>query len=208
MKKAITVALLFFSFCTWAQQNSFGVIAGLTQSWQEREQVQPTSTARERAKSITGLKAGVWWQMHHHKNFSTLIELNYLTLGSETKLVMESMILQGNPQGAYYKEKSGYLDIPILARLGSKRFFAGAGPSIGFWLFTRMKDTDGAKYIGPKYTTLHFSINGMAGVQVLKELALQVRYQLGINNVYDRPAIIQSWNRSIQAALTYQLLKD
>lgn len=128
-----------------------------------------------------------------------------------------------------YKYTFNYLEIPVLIKAGSERFYALAGPSVGYGIIgqykgtytengTEVEDSDWVYFGGEPSdydedeefydNALDVGLQLGAGVNV-SVFVLEFRYGFGLTNLYDeRPGFtgdIKSRNRSLQFTLGVRL---
>ena len=81
---------------------------------------------------------------------------------------------------SYVNIRIGYVEIPLSLQYHVKKWYAGAGPSIGFKLFSKSRDSG---YYYNYYKKLDIAANVLAGYKITKNLDVNVRYSYGLLNV-------------------------
>ena len=145
-------------------------------------------------RSTVGFTAGVGFNMPvGDGGFSVQTELNYIQKGSEAEYVAER---------SHDKLTLGYLEIPLLAKITfgdfPSEFYVNFGPSFGFGLGGKYKKEGGlypesqkVKFGEGDDPDKYYVENGLdVGVQlgmgliILERVMVDVRYGLGVTNIY------------------------
>ncbi|MBX2923100.1 MAG: PorT family protein [Chitinophagaceae bacterium] len=102
-----------------------------------------------------------------------------------------------------YTEKLLYLEVPVNAIYKAGRFYAGAGPYVGYALSGKWKDkgetdygdgdvesfsdSDKIEFGGDEgYKRIDFGVNVLAGYQLKSKISIGVGYGLGLSNMLNR----------------------
>lgn len=193
MKKALlpgVVLVLFFSSTALAQLPfKLGVRGGLniaSLSWD------PALPAPVESSSRTGFKFGAMVELGFIPMFALQIEPMYVQKGGKI-----------NVPGQEITNKLTYLDIPILLKLklplpGPLTPYAFAGPSIGILLSASSEsggeDTDIKDQLSSTDFALDFGAGAALDVAPLVSLMLDVRYSLGLSDIFNDTAK-QQWTQ-------------
>jgi hypothetical protein len=117
------------------------------------------------------------------------------------------------------KDNLGYLNVPVLARYTTNRFYVATGPQVGFLLNSKDElytTTDvGTVHATLSSTSNHNKVVGSwalgAGYQTPFKLGFDVRYNLGLSKIYsagaDVPTNTSVRNNVAQAGVFYILGK-
>ena len=162
------------------------------------------SSKQNPSKSIFGYQFGIFYKykIDNHWTFST--ELNYSLIGSEVFLVTEEQILQPE-NNHYYKNRIGYIEIPVTFQYSFGKFYLGAGPAIAVKIFSKLSDFEGREFKTHNYKTLDASANILAGIEVYKNWDVNVRYSYGFLNVMKGNNSINTNNSFYNLSILYTL---
>ncbi|MEO6611175.1 MAG: porin family protein [Chitinophagaceae bacterium] len=186
MKKLCVACLAFFSLISArAQTTSFGIKAGYNSS-----SVQVTNADDWDSKS--GLHLGALAHIHITSHFAVQPELVYSCQGGEktnTKL------------------KLGYINLPVLLQyMISEGLRLQTGPQIGFLVSAKQKTGDVEVDVDDLLNAVDFSWSVGGGYLFSSGLGIDLRYNIGLNNISDQTNITAK-NRVFQAGLFYQFNK-
>ena len=170
--------LLSFSVC--AQETGFGVKAGLSLSGFNEDL---TGTDPQ-----TGFVAGVLVSINFSDIFSLQPEVLYSQQGA-------------NPEQGDNTLRMDYLNVPILAKFFFLDGWYGAiGPQFGFNVRADTEDIEGRDDLDLNDTkTFTFAVPVGTGYQLDSGLGLDVRYNIGLTDVFDAGA--DSYNEAFQATV-------
>jgi hypothetical protein len=193
MKTKITLLLSFILIIkSVGAQNSFGINAGATLATYKVK----ASSVSLTSKSQVGFTAGIMSSISMGKHASFQPGLNFLQKGGTFK-----------EDGSTDKTVLNYLELPlnfVFNTASSKgKFFAGAGPCLGFGLSGKDKYEDDA---GNKQDTKinfgsssedelkPFEISGniLAGYLFKSGISLTVNYNTGLNNILNSDGEVDS----------------
>ncbi len=184
MKKLLGVSLVFFFSLSFvrAQHTSFGIKAGYNSS-----SVQISDGADYDSKS--GLHIGGLAHIHISSHFAVQPELVYSCQGGES----------GNT-----KLKLSYINVPVLAQyMVNDGFRLQTGPQVGFLVTAKQKIGNIEVDVDDTFNAVDFSWVFGAGYIFSSGLGIDVRYNLGLNNISD-DSDFEAKNRVFQAGLFYQ----
>lgn len=163
MKRIILVAVLFIatSATMQAQLLRFGVKAGVNFASQTGDAFPEQNFDKE---GITSYHAGLVAEIKLLEKFSIQPELLYSTQGASYKSA-----------GQEFKNKLGYLSIPVMAKFYlSKSFSLELGPQASF-LLSEKNDFD-----VKDSKTFDFGLNAGLGFKLTDNIFIQGRYGLGL----------------------------
>jgi len=184
MKKllAVAVVILFFLSTTNAQQTNFGIKAGYNSS-----SVQISDGVDYDSKS--GLHIGGLAHIHVTEHFAVQPELVFSCQGGER---------------TNSKLKLNYINIPVLGQyMVSNGFRLQTGPQIGFLVSAEQEFGDVEVDVDDTYNSVDFSWSFGAGYIFDSGLGIDLRYNLGLNNISD-DSDFEAKNRVFQAGIFYQ----
>lgn len=204
--------------------NSYGVRVGATFSTinsAEEEGVDMTAT--------TGVQVGALANFYISEVFSLQPEILFIQKGAKGTFEVE----ENYPDFSFKEEgsielKSNYLEVPILAKAslgsGNVNFFVTAGPTIGYWLSGKEKVnytlsyTDGIDNFeesenseedvdfDDEYNRLELGASLGVGVGYkvgTGTFNLDVRYGIGLTDIYETEGDEQAKNRVFGISLAY-----
>ncbi|WP_162055987.1 porin family protein [Pontibacter pamirensis] len=186
-KYLLTVAAaLGFTFAAEAQTVSVGPRLGATFSTMNYSG-EDAEDYNEAVKSVAGMQIGGVANIMINELFSIQPELLYVQKG----LKMEE-------DGATYKQKLNYLEVPVLAKVsfGAEQLqgFVTAGPSVGYWLSGKERmEYDGEKEsddyeFGDEDNRTELGANFGVGVAYkvgAGAVNFDVRYGFGLSSLYE-----------------------
>lgn len=184
MKKflAAAVVMLFLLSVTRAQHTNFGIKAGYNSS-----SVQISDGSDYDSKS--GIHIGGLAHIHITTHFAVQPEISFSCQGGErpnTKL------------------KLNYVNVPVLGQyMISDGFRLQTGPQIGFLVSAEQEVGDLEIDIDDTFNSVDFSWSFGAGYIFDSGLGIDLRYNLGLNNISD-DSDFEAKNRVFQAGLFYQ----
>ena len=175
--------MFFFSLSVVrAQHTNFGIKAGYNSS-----SVQISDGADYDSKS--GLHIGGLAHIHISSHFAVQPELVYSCQGGES----------GNT-----KLKLSYINVPVLAQyMVNDGFRLQTGPQVGFLVTAKQKIGNVEVDVDDTFNAVDFSWVFGAGYIFSSGLGIDVRYNLGLNNISD-DSDFEAKNRVFQAGLFYQ----
>lgn len=202
MHNYIKASILFFSLCfscfiSYAQFQ-FGIKAGYNLA-----NLQISNHQFLTQKSISTFNGGITAAKSLAKNLILLGELIYSVQGSD-------IILQEGNGNAYFHRRLYYLNLPVVLKYQFEpAFFLETGPLLGY-LMSANSEYHGQFFNDKGYQQpFDFSWVFGGGYQIPKlNLGLDIRYNLGINNIQRQPipyadVISVTKNKVFQVALFY-----
>ncbi len=187
MKKLFVIAFLFISTASisFAQETHFGLKAGINSS--SLKIADGTDY-----DSKTGLHIGGLAHIHLKKHFAIQPELVFS--------------MQGGKRNDNNKLKLNYLNLPVLVQyMFDEGFRLQTGPQIGFMVSAEQTIGDVDIDISDTFSTVDFSWVFGAGYLFHSGFGLDVRYNLGINDISDDNNF-EARNRVLQAGVFYQFM--
>jgi hypothetical protein len=184
------------SFISSAQKNNyvqFGIKGGLNLANQKNDGMAKTVNR-------TSFHAGGLAHIHLLKHFAVQPEILFSGQGSDKEL----------SPGNHYETIFDYINIPVLAQYMYKSLRLQAGPQIGLLIGASTKGTDGrTEELIEYYKSLDISMSVGLSYLTKKRIALDARYNHGLNNVLIDPGVwdINIKNRVLQFGLFYQFKK-
>ncbi len=166
MKKTILIAIVLLATTVnvQAQLAQFGVKGGVNFA--------NFSGTEVKTDAITSYHVGLIAEIKLMDKFAIQPELLYSTQGAS-----QEVTVAGNVIGDY-KNKLGYLSIPVLAKIYlNESFSLEVGPQASF-LLSEKNDFD-----VKNSKTFDFDLAGGLGVKVTKSIFLQGRYVLGLTEI-------------------------
>jgi len=180
-------------------------------------------------KSTTGIQVGALANFYINEVLSIQPEILYIQKGSKAMYKEEESF----PEFKYYGEgevelKTNYIEVPVLAKAnfgtGNFNFFFTAGPTVGYWLSGIEKADFKATYTDGIDTyeesesssddvefdddTKRFEVGASIGLGLGYKLGtgalnFDVRYGLGLTDIYTTEGDEQAKNRVIGVSLAY-----
>lgn len=166
MKRIILpiVACMVFGFAN-AQSTRFGAKGGLN--------VSNFTGYEEDVKSLIGFHVGGFAEIKVAKKFAIQPEFLFSTQGT---------IIEGFNGNSNTTIKVNYLNIPVLAKYYiTDAFSVEAGPQIGFLLSAKFRGED----IHNLYKSTDFGFNLGCGYNFTENIAVGIRYTIGLTDVND-----------------------
>jgi len=183
--KALCVAVLagIFSFYTAGAQTNFGLKAGYNSS-----SVQISDGADFDSKS--GFHVGGLAHIHISEHFAVQPEVVFSTQGGE---ISDDNTLNLN-----------YINVPVLAQyMVNDGFRLQTGPQVGFLVSAEREIGDVEIDVDDTYNSVDFSWVFGAGYLFTSGIGIDLRYNLGLNNISD-DSDFEAKNRVFQVGLFYQ----
>ena len=175
------IALWVGTLTASAQETSFGVKAGLSLSGFNEDLSADTDAQ-------TGFVAGVLVSINFSDIFSLQPEVLYSQQGANPDRGDNTFIMD-------------YINVPILAKFFFLEGWYGAiGPQFGFSIRADTEDIEGRDDLDLDDTkTFAFAVPVGTGYQLDSGLGLDVRYNVGLTDVFDAGA--DSYNEAFQATV-------
>ena len=187
MKNFFVFAFLCISTASisYAQETHFGLKAGINSST-----LKIVNAGDYESK--VGFHAGGLAHIHVKKHFAIQPELSFST--------------QGGKKGDNYTFRINYLNVPVLFQyMFDKGFRLETGPQVGFMLSAEQEISNVTFDVKSTYSTVDFSWAVGAGYLFDSGLGIDVRYNLGINDISEDNSF-ETRNRVLQAGLFYQFM--
>lgn len=175
----------------------------------------------------TGFGAGVYAEFPVNKKVTVKPGLNFMQKGVK---VSNTFTEEGSQFKQNVKANLNYLQVPVLAVYNFKgtngKWFVGAGPSAGYGISGKLKGdleiTDGGNSQkenfsvhafkkesdnGADFKRLDMGLEGVAGHNISKNMAVQVNYLHGLRNIANASGFDNDKfrNRSMMLSLKYSL---
>jgi hypothetical protein len=187
MKSLFVFTFLFFStvYISAAQDTHFGLKAGINSASLKIGE----GTDYD---SKTGLHIGGLAHIHINKHFAVQPELVFS--------------MQGGKLNDNNKLKLNYLNLPVLLQyMFDQGFRLQTGPQVGFMVSAEQKIGDVEIDVSDNFSTIDFSWVFGAGYLFDSGFGLDIRYNLGINDISDANNS-EVRNRVFQAGVFYQFM--
>jgi hypothetical protein len=187
MKKVIvsTFLVLAISIASFAQETHFGLKAGINSSTLK------IINAGDYDSKL-GFYAGGLAHIHVKKHFAIQPELSFST--------------QGGKKGDNYTFRINYLNVPVLFQyMFDEGFRLQTGPQVGFMVLAEQEINNVTFNVKDTYSTIDFSWTFGGGYLFDSGLGIDVRYNLGINDISEDNSF-ETRNRVFQAGIFYQFM--
>jgi len=206
--KTILLILLPICFCkySFAQKNSFGIKAGAIAANQVKKMDTIANSYSQTLKTQTlfSFGAGVFYKRELKTGWMLTADLNFIVLGSRNKFLTEDMILNPDGKTHYYKDKIGYIEVPVMLQYHTGKLYMGFGPGISFRLFSKITDLEPNKSFKTyNYKDLDYGINTLIGYKISKQIELNLRYYYGLANVQKQHQFIRTTNQFSGLSILY-----
>jgi hypothetical protein len=186
--------------CTARSQTLFGLKAGLNLANQVKTiSIPQVPSIKQDTKPFVGYQLGAFYKTRLYKRFSVSAEANFSVIGSGMTL----MTADGKSHNT--NEKLGYIELPLLLQYSIDKIYFGLGPSVGFKMFSKLTNFENSTYTIPQYQTMDAAGNLLAGYTVGSNVDVNVRYSLGLVNIYANPGYAKIKNRFFNLSILYSL---
>jgi len=195
----LIIGMLLFGYAA-RSQSYFGIKTGLNLANQVKTiSIPQVSTTRKDTKPLVGYQLGVFYKTKLNKHLSISAETNFSVIGSRMILVTSD--------GKSYdtNEKLGYMELPLTLQYSFNKLYFGAGPSIGFKLFSTHTDLENRTFNIPYYKTIDAAGNLLAGYTISSKVDVNVRYSYGLVNIHDDPEYAKTKNSFFNLSILYCL---
>ena len=119
--------------------------------------------------------------------------LNFIVVWSGNKFVTESMLLNPDGKSHYYKDKIGYIELPVMLQYNSGQLYTGFGPGIAWKLFSKITDLEpNNSFTTNSYKKIDYGINMLTGYKISEEIKLNLRYYYGLANVHKQDEFMRT----------------
>ena len=189
----IVIGMLLLG-CAAKSQSHFGAKAGLNVAGQR---TMSSMNISELTSPFIGYQLGVFYKTKPNNNFLVCAEANFSVIGSTVVLVTGS----GEQYDAH--RKLGYLELPVMLQYQAGKFYFGAGPSVGFKLFSRITNFERGPFNIPYYKTFDAAVNILAGYSVSGRVGVDLRYSHGIVNIEKDPGDNKTKNQYLNVSVLY-----
>jgi hypothetical protein len=146
-----------------------------------------------------GYQLGAFYKTKLANHLSLAAEANFSVIGSSMTLVGE------NWESYDTNEKLGYIEIPVTIQYEIKKFYFGAGPGVGFNIFSKLKGFEEQTANISDYQTIDASGNVLVGYGLLSKMDINLRYSHGLVNLYKDPGYAVTKNRFFNFSVLYYL---
>lgn len=191
--------LLLFSYAANGQFR-IGLKAGLNLANQAKKvSIPELPTTKLNTKAFVGYQFGILYKSRLSGNLSLAAETNFSVIGSSIPLVATD--------GETYdtNEKLGYIEVPLTIQYSFNRLYFGAGPSVGFKVFSKLTGLENRTYDISGYKSIDAAGNILAGYDLFKKIALTARYSHGFVNIVKDPGHASIKNRFFNLSVFYYL---
>jgi hypothetical protein len=193
-KNVLTVIGMLLLGCAAKSQSRFGAKVGLNVAGQRTTN---SIDIAELTSPFIGYQLGVFYKTKPNNNFLVCAEANFSVIGSTVVLVTGS----GEQYDAH--RKLGYLELPVMLQYQAGKFYFGAGPSVGFKLFSRITNFERGPFNIPYYKTFDAAVNILAGYSVSERVGVDLRYSHGIVNIEKDPGDNKTKNQYLNVSVLY-----
>ena len=115
------------------------------------------------------------------------------------------MILNGDSIAHYFTDKIAYIEVPLTLQYSLNRLYLGAGPSIGYKVFSKIKNFESRTYNSPYFRKLDVAANFVTGYRITKKWDVNFRYSHGLLNVYEYHKYVKTKNYFFNLSMLYFL---
>jgi Outer membrane protein beta-barrel domain len=183
-----------------SSQSHFGIKAGVNLANQVKTiSIPQVPSTTQDTKPFVGYQFGMFYKAKLQERLWLSAEANFSVIGSSMTLVASD----GNSYNT--QEKLGYIELPFTLQYKIAKIYFGAGPSIGFKVFSKITNFENRSFDIPYYQTMDAGGNILAGYSVSKKLDVNVRYNHGFMNLYKDPGYAKAKNRFFNLSLLYTL---
>lgn len=201
MKKTLllVLGLLFFVYGA-KSQSRIGLKAGFNLANQTKTMSIPqVPTNKQNTEALVGYQFGIFYKTMLSKNLILSAEPAFSVIGSSMTLVASD--------GKSYDtdEKLGYIELPLTLQYSVSKLYFGAGPSIGFRIFSKLSGFEGRTYDITNYKSIDAAGNVLVGYVLSKKIDLNARYSHGILNIIKDPGYAKTKNRFFNLSIFYYL---
>jgi hypothetical protein len=163
MKKTVFIALLLFTFSTFAQKRFVaGVKAGLSTSQVEGD----TYGGFDKA----GLDAGIYVNGKLKEKWTAQMEIIFIQKGSKHNSNAE------NNDYTYYYLGLNYIEVPVLFQYHQKKFLIEAGPAFGYLINSKEYNENGEVFMALPFNSYEISAGLGISYAITKNLSIDWRY--------------------------------
>jgi hypothetical protein len=181
-------------------QSKFGIKAGVNFASQEKSFSIPQVPSVEKdGKVLVGYQFGGFYKIMLQQRLMLSAEIDFSVIGSRMVLL--------SPGGTSYnsREKLGYIELPFIIQYQIGRIYFGAGPGVGFKVFSKIKDFEDMDFNISYYQTIDVAANILAGYNLSKTLDLNARYSYGLTNLFENGGYAEVRNRFFNLSFLYAL---
>lgn len=181
-------------------QSNVGFKAGLNYSNQVKSMSIPQlPTIVTNTEPFVGYHFGGFYKTRLNKNFFLSTEINFSVVGSGMRLITSDLTVHD------VNEKIGYIEIPLTVQYFIKKFYFGAGPSVGFKVFSKLTNFENRSWDLNYQKKLDAAGNVLVGCRITERIDLNVRYSHGVLNIYADPGYAVTKNRFFSFSVLYAL---
>ena len=201
MNKNLLLSIVIAVFSNIANgQSHFGIKGGVNLANQVKTITFPQGPATTQdTKPFVGYQVGGFYKAKLHERLWIAAEANFSVIGSGMTL----MTPDGQTHDAH--EKLGYIDIPLTLQYKIGKLYFGAGPGVGFKVFSKIANFENRSFDIPYYRSIDATGNVLAGYSVAKRLDVNLRYSHGFMDIYEDPGYGETKNRFFNLSLLYFL---
>ena len=188
-------------------QGTFGLKAGVNLSNQTKTftTTQNSSAQKQETKPLLGYQVGSFFKAKMSSKLTFSAEVNFSLIGSKTKYVTETQLLNPDGRTHYYNDKLGYIEVPVTVQYNFTRLYVGAGPGIGFKVYSRITNFENRSYQSDLYKALDATANILLGYKVSKKCDVNFRSSHGLLNIHQQHEYAKTKNRFLNLSLLYSL---
>ena len=196
---SLVLGILLISYAARSQSH-FGLKGGLNLANQVKTMSLPqTPTLTENSKPFLGYQFGMFYKTKTRNHFFISAETNFSVIGSSMSMM--------SPDGKRYDthEKLGYIELPVTFHYSLNKFYFGMGPSVGYRLFSKLKNFENRTFDLTHYRSMDIAGNLSAGYPLSCKFDMNLRYSRGLMNIYKDPGYANTKNSFINLSVLYTL---
>lgn len=188
-------------------QHHYGLKAGINFSNQNKTYGSFLGSAWHSldTKPFQGYQLGAFYKAALNDTWSFSAEVNLSVVGSKAQYLTEEMILNGDRVAHYFTDKIGYIEVPLTLQYSLNKLYFGAGPSIGYKVFSKIKKFESRTYNSPYFRKLDVAANLLTGYRISDKWDVNLRYSHGLLNVYEYHKYVKTKNYFLNLSMLYFL---
>jgi len=208
MMKTIPI-LLVTIFCyqfSIAQKNSFGIktVAISANQVKKMDTIANSYNQTLETQTLFSFGAGVFYKAALKTGWMLTADFNFIVVGSRNKFVTESMLLNPDGKTHYYKDKIGYIELPVMLQYNTGKLYMGFGPGIALKLFSKITDFEpNISFKTKNYKKIDFGLNTLIGYKISKQIELNLRYYYGLANIHKQDPYMRTTNQFSGLSILY-----
>lgn len=194
-----------YSYC----QQSYGFKAGVNYSDQLKKAIIPQSPGHTiEAKPLLGYQLGLFYKIKLNAAWAFSGEANFSLVGSRNPYITEQQLF--NPDGTtyYYKDKIGYITVPLTVQYNFDKFYLGAGPGIALKVFSKITNFENRSAKTNSYQMLDVAGIILSGYKLSRSFDVNASYSYGLLNIYNGTGnYLETMNRGLNLSILYHLIR-